>query len=83
MQKMLLFLYDDMAEFEIMLAAYMLSIDGIGEIVPIGYSDTVKSKIGIEYKIRTSVRDALNMDDAAGLLITDGVGDFIVICGKH
>ena len=71
MQKILLFLYDEMAEFEVILAAYVLGMEGV-EIVPIGYGDTVKSKIGIEYRIRATVQDALKMEDIAGLLITGG-----------
>ena len=71
MKKILLFLYDEMAEFEIMLAAYHLGMEGF-EIVPTSYADIVKSKIGIEYKIRASVQEALEMKDIAGLLITGG-----------
>ena len=72
MQKILLFLYDQMADFEISLAAYGLNTEKAGEIVPIGYGDTVMSMAGLTYQIDTTVRDALDMEDVAGLIIPGG-----------
>lgn len=72
MQKILFFLYDEMAEFEIALAAHVLNTEKAAIIVPIGYSDTVVSMAGLEYHIRTTVKDALDMEDVAGLIIPGG-----------
>lgn len=71
MRTVLLFLYDEMADFEITLTAYALATEGF-DTVPIGYNDTVKSRSGIEYRIRTTVREAHEMDGIAGLLIPGG-----------
>lgn len=72
MQKILLFLYDQMAEFEITLAAYGLNTEKAAQIVPIGYTDTVVSSAGITYRINTTVKEALDMEDVAGLIIPGG-----------
>lgn len=72
MQKILLFLYDEMAEFEITLAAQYLKSEKAGEIVPIGYSDTVTGMAGLTYRITTTVKEALAMEDIAGLIIPGG-----------
>ena len=72
MQKILLFLYDEMAEFEIILAAYFLNTEKAGEIIPIGYDDTVVGTAGLTYRVNTTVKEALAMEDIAGLIIPGG-----------
>lgn len=72
MQKLLLFLYDQMADFEVALAAYGIATEGAAQIVPIGYNETAVSAAGIEYRIHATVQEALDMDGVCGLLIPGG-----------
>jgi putative intracellular protease/amidase len=72
MQKILIFLYDQMADFEITLAAGGLNTKNAAEIVPIGYGGTVTSMGGLKYQVSTTVKEALDMEDVCGLLIPGG-----------
>lgn len=72
MPKILLFLYDDMADFEVTFAVHLLASEKAGKIVPIGYNDTARSMSGIEYKVSAAVKEALGYPDVAGLIIPGG-----------
>ena len=72
MQKILIFLYDQMADFEITLAASGLNTQKAAEIVPIGYGGTVTSMGGLKYQVSTTVKEALDMENVCGLLIPGG-----------
>jgi len=72
MGKVLLFLYDGMAGFEITLAAHVLNTEKAAKIVPIAYTDTINSAAEITYRADTTVEEALNLEDVAGLIIPGG-----------
>lgn len=72
MGKILCFIYNNMADFEL-----TLPVNGVmwmnREIVTIAYSmEVVKAKCGILYQPHTTVSDAINIDDVDGLIIPGG-----------
>lgn len=72
MNKILLFIYDDMADFEITFVAHLLGSDADKEIVPISYEDKViTSKSGISYLPSKQVKDVIE-EDVDGLIIPGG-----------
>lgn len=73
MGKILVFLYNEMADFEITFATHMLGYNGQKEIITISYEDKiVTSKSGLSYAIQKTVKEALNEKDVEGLIITGG-----------
>ncbi len=73
MGKVLVFIYDKMVEFEMTFALNYLVGLGQKELVTIAYgNEPVTSMCGIEYKPKTTVREALNLPDVEGLIITGG-----------
>jgi putative intracellular protease/amidase len=72
MSKILVFIYDDMADFEITFAAQMLGGDMGKELVTIAFEDKlIRGKSGIIYKPLKLVKDVLQ-DEAEGILIPGG-----------
>lgn len=72
MGKILVFLYDDMADFEITFVTHLLGADLGKEIITIGYEDKlIRSKSGIIYKPAKLIKDVLQ-EDVEGLIIPGG-----------
>lgn len=72
MKKIFVFIYDDMADFEITFVTHMLGADLGMEIVTISYEDKlIKSKSGVIYKPSKLIKDVLK-EDAEGLIIPGG-----------
>lgn len=72
MGKVLVFIYDEMADFEITLVTHLLGSDGGKEIVTISYEDKlIKSKSGIIYKPARLIKDVL-AEEVEGLIIPGG-----------
>jgi len=72
MNKILVFIYDEMADFEITYATHLLGANAGKELVTISYEDKIiKSKCGMEYKAQRLVKDVLN-EEVEGLLIPGG-----------
>ncbi|EQB89468.1 hypothetical protein J2Z44_001946 [Clostridium punense] len=72
MGKILVFIYDNMADFEITFVTHLLGGDLGKEIVTVGYEDNIiTSKSGIMYKPSKTIKDALK-DEVEGLIIPGG-----------
>lgn len=72
MNKILVFIYDGMADFEITPIAHILGTDLGKEIITIAYENKiVRSLSGLEYKPKKLVKEVIN-DDVEGLVITGG-----------
>lgn len=72
MGKILVFIYDNMADFEITFVTHLLGGDLGKEIVTVGYEDNIiASKSGIMYKPTKTIKDALK-DEVEGLIIPGG-----------
>ena len=72
MGKILVFIYDEMADYEITFITHLLGTSAGKEIVTIAYEDKlIKSKSGIIYKPARLVKDVLG-EEVEGLLITGG-----------
>lgn len=72
MEKILVFIYDEMADFEITFATHLLGSDLGKEIITIAFEDKlIKSKSGVIYKPIKLVKDVLQ-EDAEGLIIPGG-----------
>lgn len=72
MGKILLFIYDDMADYEITFATHLLGADLGKEIIIIAYEDRlIRSKSGIVYKPAKLVKDVL-AEEVEGLIIPGG-----------
>ena len=72
MGKILVFIYDDMADFEITFVTHLLGSDSGKEIITIGYDDIlIKSKSGVVYKPTKLIKDVLT-EDVEGLIIPGG-----------
>lgn len=73
MGKILVFIIDEMADFEITFITHLLGTDAGKEIVPIAYEDkTIKSSSGLFYKPAMLVKDIVVTDDTEGLIIPGG-----------
>jgi len=73
MGKILVFIYDDMADFEITFATHLLGSDSGKSIITIAYEDKIiKSKSGMLYKPSMLIKDVLVKDDIEGLIIPGG-----------
>lgn len=76
MNKILCFLYDDMADFELVLACQTLKYLNKFELVPIAYEmKTVRSNPGLVYQPAATVKQALTFNDVEGLIIPGGWND--------
>lgn len=72
MKKIFVFIYDDMADFEITFITHLLGADLGMEIVTISYEDKlIKSKSGVIYKPSKLIKNVLE-EDADGLIIPGG-----------
>jgi putative intracellular protease/amidase len=72
MGKIFIFIYNDMADFEITFVTHLLGADAGKEIITIAYENNiVKSKSGVEYKPKITVKEALN-EEVEGLIIPGG-----------
>lgn len=72
MGKILLFIYDGMADFEMTFATHLLGLGVDKEIIPIAFEDKlITSKPGIIYKPAKLVKDVLD-EDVDGLVIPGG-----------
>ncbi|MDF2520114.1 MAG: thiamine biosynthesis protein ThiJ [Clostridia bacterium] len=76
MNKILCYIYNDMADFEMVLACQMLRYLNKFELVPIAYEMApVRSNPGLIYQPAATVKDALDFDDVEGLIIPGGWND--------
>lgn len=74
MGKVLCFVYDTMADFEMTLAALMVA-DAKRQIVPVGLTkDPVTAMSGLTYLPAITLDDALTLDNVDGLIIPGGMG---------
>lgn len=72
MKSIFVFIYDDMADFEITFITHLLAADLGLAIVTISYEDKlIRSKSGIIYKPEKLIKDVLK-EDADGLIIPGG-----------
>ncbi len=72
MEKVLVFIYEEMADFEITFVTHLLGADAGKEIVTIAYEDKlIKSKSGITYKPSRLIKDVLE-EEVEGLIIPGG-----------
>lgn len=73
MGKIVCFISEDFADFEITLALHKIKNVGKREIVSIGYNyESVISESGLYYKPNLTVGEALGLDDIDGLIIPGG-----------
>jgi putative intracellular protease/amidase len=73
MRKMLCFIYNDMADFELTLATHFVGLLAEREIVPIAYEKAaVAAKPGLLYFPKATVKEALEFEDIDGLIIPGG-----------
>jgi len=72
--KILCFVYDTMADFEMTLAAFVLA-DAKREIIPVGLTKApVQAMSGLLYLPAATLDDVLGYDDVDGLIIPGGMG---------
>ena len=72
MEKVLVFIYEEMADFEITFVTHLLGADAGKEIVTIAYEDKlIKSKSGVIYKPSRLIKDVLE-EEVEGLIIPGG-----------
>lgn len=72
MDKILLFIFDNMADFEISFITHLLGSDAGKEIIPISfYNKEIVSSSGLIYKPKMSVKEAL-LIEAEGIIIPGG-----------
>lgn len=72
MGKILVFLFDEMTDYEITLAIHLLGADAGKEIITISYEDSViRSRCGLQYKSSRLVRDVID-EDVEGLILCGG-----------
>lgn len=72
MGKVLLFIFDEMTDYEITFITHLLSVDAGKEIITISYEDKlVKSASGLKYKADKLVGDVLDID-VEGIIVCGG-----------
>lgn len=72
MNKILVFIFDGMTDYEITFVMHLLGVDAGKEIITIAYEDkTIKSRSGFLYKPAKLITDVL-VEDADGLIIPGG-----------
>ena len=73
MKKVLCFISDEMADFEVVLVLHLLKSKGSREIVTTGYNLTpVTSQAGLTYLPDCTLRQALDLPDVEALIIPGG-----------
>lgn len=73
MGKILCFVYDSMADFEMTLACHMLGWNPEKQLVTIGYEKApIIAASKIQYIPNISVKEAINLDDVDALIIPGG-----------
>lgn len=73
MGKILVFIYDDMADFEITFVTHMVGADLGKEVITIAYEDKlIRSKSGVVYKPLRQIKDVLQ-EEVEGLIIPGGL----------
>lgn len=76
MRKVLNLIYENMAEHEVTLITYLLTTHANKEIIHIAESrNSVKTLSGATYTPDITIKEALEMDDVDGLIITGGKND--------
>lgn len=72
MEKIYVFIYDGMADYQISFVSHLLSEEVGKELITISYDNNlVKGQSGIMYKSNKTVKEVVN-EDAAGLIIPGG-----------
>ncbi|ERJ12774.1 DJ-1/PfpI family protein [Haloplasma contractile] len=72
MSKILCFIYNDMADFELTMATTAVSWLKM-DVVTIAYTnETVTARPGLQYQPHMTVKDAINLEDVAGIIIPGG-----------
>lgn len=73
MGKVLVFIYEQMADFEVTFLTHLLGADAGKEIIPISNDDKcIRSKSGLVYQALMFVKDVTLSDDIEGLIIPGG-----------
>ncbi len=73
MGKIICFISEDFADFEITLAFHKIRNVGKREVVSMGYNmETVVSESGLHYKPDLTINEAMELDDIEGLIIPGG-----------
>lgn len=73
MKKILVFIYDQMADFEITYATHLLGASAGKKIITVGYEDkVVRSKCGVAYMPDQVIKNIEVDDDVEGLIIPGG-----------
>ncbi|BCN31886.1 DJ-1/PfpI family protein [Anaeromicropila herbilytica] len=73
MQKILCFVYESMADFEITLACHMLGWNPNKELISVGYEKVpVKASSNLQYLRDMTVKEAISLDDIDALIIPGG-----------
>ena len=76
MGKVLCFIYDDMADFELTLPGTFAGMYSNNELIPIAYEKKdITAKSGISYIPKAKVKEALEFNDVLGLIIPGGWND--------
>lgn len=74
MRKILCFIYDSMADFEITLGCHMLGCIEETKIISVAYEkSTVEAMSQLKYSPDMTVREAIKLDDIEGLIIPGGM----------
>ena len=73
MGKILCFVYETMADFEITLACHMLGWNPENEFISIGYEKSlIKGTSKLQYMPEITVKEAINLEDVDALIIPGG-----------
>ncbi|MBD0379530.1 DJ-1/PfpI family protein [Paenibacillus sedimenti] len=73
MGKIICFISEEFADFEVTLAFHKIKIVGKREILSMGYCyESVVSESGLHYKPNLTVKEAMELDDIEGLIIPGG-----------
>ena len=76
LSKILAFIYDEMADFELTFATYVAGRWMEKELVTIAYENkVVVSKSGVRYLPHITIEEALDLDDIDGIIIPGGWND--------
>lgn len=76
MGKVLCFIYNDMADFELTLASHFAGLFAEREVVPVAYEKAVvTAKPGLCYYPKATVKEALQYEDVDGLIVPGGWND--------
>lgn len=73
MRKILCFVYESMADFEITLACHMLGWDPDKKFISIGYEKTpVRACSNLQYIPEMTIKEAISLDDVDALILPGG-----------